>query len=210
MNKKRQQITNRRFYFRRYLFPDLCRCRIHHRWCGSNDTHYLSLMPLIVALFTGTVFMLYVAKIPKRGAITILGIIAGILLFITGMFWMMSAFFVVFGIIADVICASGSFKSFKEKYDSLLPVCTIANGRICANGNHAGPIRCVYEQERRCILFCGRDRFHRRQLVGHSADASGDGSLRSDWRLHWEETAEKSILKRRGSFEMKLDPVLNC
>lgn len=49
-------------------------------------------MPMIVALFTGTVFMLYIAKIPKRGAITILGIISGILLFITGMFWMMSAF----------------------------------------------------------------------------------------------------------------------
>ena len=32
-------------------------------------------MPMIVALFTGTVFMLYIAKIPKRGAITILGII---------------------------------------------------------------------------------------------------------------------------------------
>lgn len=58
-------------------------------------------MPMIVALFTGTVFMLYIAKIPKRGAITILGIISGILLFITGMFWMMSAFFVVLGIIAD-------------------------------------------------------------------------------------------------------------
>jgi len=54
-------------------------------------------MPMIVALFTGTVFMLYIAKIPKRGAITILGIISGILLFITGMFWMMSAFFVVLG-----------------------------------------------------------------------------------------------------------------
>lgn len=72
------------------------------------------LMPMIVALFTGTVFMLYIAKIPKRGAITILGIISGILLFITGMFWMMSAFFVVLGIIADFICASGKFKSFKK------------------------------------------------------------------------------------------------
>lgn len=71
-------------------------------------------MPMIVALFTGTVFMLYIAKIPKRGAITILGIISGILLFITGMFWMMSAFFVVLGIIADFICASGGFKSFKK------------------------------------------------------------------------------------------------
>lgn len=59
-------------------------------------------MPMVVALFTGTVFMLYAAKIPKRGAITILGVIAGILLFITGMFWMMSAFFVAFGIISLV------------------------------------------------------------------------------------------------------------
>lgn len=71
-------------------------------------------MPMVVALFTGTVFMLYVAKIPKRGAIIILGIIAGILLLITGMFWMMSAFFIVLGIIADFICASGQFKSFKR------------------------------------------------------------------------------------------------
>ena len=71
-------------------------------------------MPMVVALFTGTGFMLYVAKIPKRGAIIILGIIAGILLLITGMFWMMSAFFIVLGIIADFICASGQFKSFKK------------------------------------------------------------------------------------------------
>ena len=33
-------------------------------------------MPMIVALFTGTVFMLYVAKIPKKGALSILGVIA--------------------------------------------------------------------------------------------------------------------------------------
>ena len=32
-------------------------------------------MPMIVALFTGTVFMLYVAKIPKKGALSILGVI---------------------------------------------------------------------------------------------------------------------------------------
>ena len=40
-------------------------------------------MPMIVALFTGTVFMLYVAKIPKKGALSILGVIAAILLFVT-------------------------------------------------------------------------------------------------------------------------------
>ena len=80
-------------------------------------------MPMIVALFTGTVFMLYVAKIPKKGALSILGVIAAILLFVTGMFWMMSVFFLVFGVIADFICASADFRSFKK---NLLAYCVMA------------------------------------------------------------------------------------
>ena len=71
-------------------------------------------MPMIVALFAGSIFMLYTAKIPKRGAISILGILAGLLLFITGMFWMMSAFFILLGFIADYIISSGDFKSFRR------------------------------------------------------------------------------------------------
>lgn len=102
-------------------------------------------MPMVVALFTGTVFMLYVAKIPKRGAIIILGIIAGILLLITGMFWMMSAFFIVLGIIADFICASGQFKSFNKEYGSLLPVCPVSDGGVCSHGGHARTVCRVYE-----------------------------------------------------------------
>ena len=80
-------------------------------------------MPMIVALFTGTVFMLYVAKIPKKGALSILGVIAAILLFVTGMFWMMSVFFLAFGVIADFICASADFRSFKK---NLLAYCVMA------------------------------------------------------------------------------------
>lgn len=72
------------------------------------------LMPMIVALFAGSIFMPYTAKIPKKGAVSILGILAGILLFITGMFWMMSAFFILLGFIADYIISSGDFKSFRR------------------------------------------------------------------------------------------------
>ncbi len=71
------------------------------------------LMPMFVAIFTGPIFMLYAAKIPKRGAITILGLISGIISFVGGMFWMMAAFFVVFGVVADLICAIGTYRSFK-------------------------------------------------------------------------------------------------
>ncbi|MFI3257549.1 MAG: MptD family putative ECF transporter S component [Spirochaetales bacterium] len=78
----------------------------------SNPVTFL-FMPMAVAIFSGPVYMLYVAKIPKRGSIILLGLIAGILSFIGGMFWMMGLFFVVFGIIADCICAIGKHKSFK-------------------------------------------------------------------------------------------------
>lgn len=45
------------------------------------------------------------------------------MLFVTGMFWMMSVFFLVFGVIADFICASADFKSFKK---NLLAYCVMA------------------------------------------------------------------------------------
>ena len=80
-------------------------------------------MPMIVALFTGSIFMLYTAKIPKRGAISILGILSGILLFVTGMFWMMSAFFAVLGFVADFIVSSGHSGSFKRR---LIAYCVFA------------------------------------------------------------------------------------
>ena len=80
-------------------------------------------MPMIVALFTGSIFMLYTTKIPKRGAISILGILSGILLFVTGMFWMMSAFFAVLGFVADFIVSSGHSGSFKRR---LIAYCVFA------------------------------------------------------------------------------------
>ncbi len=86
-------------------------------------------MPLIVALFTGTIFMLYVTKIPKRGSVTVLGIIAAIILFLTGMFWTMSLFFVVFGVIADLICASSKYRSFKK---NLIAYCFLSLSPIGA------------------------------------------------------------------------------
>ena len=60
-------------------------------------------MPMIVALFTGTVFMLYVAKIPKKGAISVLGALGAIKQIETGMLWLMFVFCLVFGGIVNCI-----------------------------------------------------------------------------------------------------------
>lgn len=78
----------------------------------SNPFTFL-FMPMAAAVFSGPVYMLYVAKIPKRGSVILLGVIAGLLSFFGGMFWMMGVFFVLFGIIADCICAIGKHKSSK-------------------------------------------------------------------------------------------------
>ncbi|SKC72476.1 MptD family putative ECF transporter S component [Maledivibacter halophilus] len=71
------------------------------------------LLPVVVAFFTGTVYMLLLAKVPKRGPTIILGVIMGILIFVTGMFWLWSVAYIVLGIIAGEIAAIGKYKSLK-------------------------------------------------------------------------------------------------
>lgn len=69
------------------------------------------LMPASVALLTGPVYLLLIAKVPKHGPIIILGVIMGLLLFITGMYWLWSIAIVVLSIAADLIAGAKKFKS---------------------------------------------------------------------------------------------------
>lgn len=69
--------------------------------------------PYGIALLCGPVFLLMVAKVPKRGAIAILGIINGIVWFVLGMHWGMDLGYVVMGIVADLVAGARGFKSMK-------------------------------------------------------------------------------------------------
>lgn len=71
------------------------------------------LTPVVVAFFTGPVYLLLLAKVPKRGPTVILGVIMGLMMFVTGMFWLWSVAYVALGIIAGEIAAAGKFKSLK-------------------------------------------------------------------------------------------------
>lgn len=71
------------------------------------------IMPCAMALVTGPIYLLLVAKVPKHGPIIILGILMGLLMFVTGMYWMWSVFYVVCGILADIIAGSKRYKSLK-------------------------------------------------------------------------------------------------
>lgn len=71
------------------------------------------LMPPVVALLTGPVYLLLVAKVPKRGPVLILGILMGLIMFVTGMYWIWSVFYVVLALVAELISAAGKFKNMK-------------------------------------------------------------------------------------------------
>ena len=70
-------------------------------------------MPMGCALLCGPVYLLMVAKIRKRWSITILGIIMGLIFFVTGMHWSMALGNIVMGIIADTIAGLGRYTNKK-------------------------------------------------------------------------------------------------
>lgn len=67
-------------------------------------------MPCAIALLTGPIYLLLMAKVPKHGPVIILGIIMGFMMFITGMYWMWSVFYVLLGLLANLIASFGNFR----------------------------------------------------------------------------------------------------
>ena len=58
------------------------------------------------ALFAGTVFMYLAYRVPKRGALAIMGVIVGAVGFFMGMFWSGSIGIVIGGIVAELIAGA--------------------------------------------------------------------------------------------------------
>lgn len=67
------------------------------------------LMPPVVALLTGPVYLLLIAKVPKHGPVVILGVVMGLLIFVTGMYWLYAVACVVMAVFADLIAGAGRF-----------------------------------------------------------------------------------------------------
>ena len=80
--------------------------------CAINPvtTFYTSVASAILG---GPIFLLLVAKVPKRGPIIIAGILIGLVSFLTGMHWGQDLGYVISGILADLIAGSKKYKSIK-------------------------------------------------------------------------------------------------
>ena len=70
-------------------------------------------MPVGSALLCGPVYLLMLARVQKRWAVTILGAILCIIWFVTGMHWAMALGYLVMGIAADLAAGIGGYQSRK-------------------------------------------------------------------------------------------------
>lgn len=70
-------------------------------------------MPAGSALLCGPIYLLMVAKVQKRWSLTIMGVLIGIVWFVTGMHWAFALGYMLMGIIADFVAGAGQYKSKK-------------------------------------------------------------------------------------------------
>lgn len=70
-------------------------------------------MPIGSAVLCGPVFMVLAAKVHKRWAITILGVIMGLIMLATGMHWVFGLGLIIMGAAADVVAGIGKYKSIR-------------------------------------------------------------------------------------------------
>ncbi|KPU42996.1 hypothetical protein OXPF_34270 [Oxobacter pfennigii] len=85
-------------------------------------------MPLGSALLCGPIFLLLVAKVPKPRAVTILGVIVGLIFFATGMHWAMDIGYIIMGIAADFVAGIKKYKSKGMNILSYMLFCLGATG----------------------------------------------------------------------------------
>ena len=70
--------------------------------------------PPVVAIPNGIVMMLLLAKVPKRGVLTICGVIQGVLFLVVGAFWFIPISLVAGGVICDFLVMSRKEISMKS------------------------------------------------------------------------------------------------
>ncbi len=81
------------------------------------------LLPAVAALISGTIYMLLVAKVPKFGGISIMGIVMAIYFLISGHFILSFAANLVCGILADFIAKASGYKNKRVILASYVVFC---------------------------------------------------------------------------------------
>ena len=95
---------------------------------------YIPIMMPLLAVFCplvgGIPMMLFYTKVKKFGMITIMSVIIGIYLWVTGMGIYPAIFGVVFGFLADLVAKSGGYQSFTKTVLSYGVMCLMLFGNF--------------------------------------------------------------------------------
>ena len=75
---------------------------------------FLPILGALWSLITGIPFMLFLTRVKKFGMVTIMGILSGLLMGLTGMGFLGVPMGVIFGLLGDLILKSGGYKSAKK------------------------------------------------------------------------------------------------
>jgi energy-coupling factor transport system substrate-specific component len=70
-------------------------------------------LPIIGALVWGIPFMLFLTRVNKFGMITLMGIIIGIVMFLSGHTWIPIIVYTITGLLADIIIKTQNYSSIK-------------------------------------------------------------------------------------------------
>ena len=70
-------------------------------------------MPAGSGLLAGPAFLLMIAKVQKRWGLSIMGVVIGILWFVTGMHWAFVLGYLLMAIVADFVAGAGKYRSKK-------------------------------------------------------------------------------------------------
>lgn len=70
-------------------------------------------MPAGSGLLAGPAFLLMIAKVQKRWSLSIMGVVIGILWFVTGMHWAFVLGYLLIAIVADFVAGAGKYRSKK-------------------------------------------------------------------------------------------------
>ncbi len=71
-------------------------------------------LPIIAALICGVPYMLFLTRVSKFGMVTLLGLVLGIVMFLSGHTWVPIVIFTLFAFIADCILKMGNYSSVKN------------------------------------------------------------------------------------------------
>jgi energy-coupling factor transport system substrate-specific component len=71
-------------------------------------------LPVLAALICGIPYMLFLTRVTKFGMVTLMGLILGIVMFLSGHTWVPIVVFTFFAFLADCILKAGNYSSIKN------------------------------------------------------------------------------------------------